>query len=172
MQSVIGSRRLSNILLAFIVTIGGFGFVIASLSSRLGRNILPILHADQLAWSPQGLVMGIYGLLALILSLYLWFVIIVDLGAGCNHFDKSNGVVTISRQGLFKTISIEVPISDIKAVKIDVREGLSPIRKLSLRIQGRTDLTLTSVGQPMALSVLESSGATLARFLNVPLEGI
>ena len=41
-QPVLGSRRLSNFLVASAVTIGGVGFLLASLSSYLGRDLLPL----------------------------------------------------------------------------------------------------------------------------------
>jgi hypothetical protein len=57
-------------------------------------------------------------------------------------------------------------------VKVDVRDGLNPRRRLALRVQGRRDLPLTRVGEPMPLAELEQGGAELARFLGVPLEGV
>jgi hypothetical protein len=170
-QRVIGSRRLSNYLLAITVSLGGFGFFLASLSSRLGRDVLPLLHASQLVWNPQGLVMGLYGAAAIILAIYLWTVIFVDLGSGSNCFDKSKGLAFITRNGLRNLIQVEIPLKEIYAIRLDIREGLNPVRRLSLRVQGRRDLPLTTVAQPQALAELEQSGATLARFLGVPLEG-
>jgi hypothetical protein len=171
-QSVLGSRRLSNILVASAVTLGCTGFFLASLSSRLGRNLLPGLSASDLVWVPQGLVMGLYGVAAILLASYLWLVIFLDLGGGSNRFDKTSGVALISRQGLRQLITVEVPLRDIQAVKVEIREGLSPMRRLALRIQGRRDLPLSRVGEPIPLADLESTGARLARFLGVPLEGL
>ena len=57
-QPVVGSRRLSNVLVAGMVTIGGVGFLFASLSSYLGRDLLPLGHPAGLVFIPQGLVMG------------------------------------------------------------------------------------------------------------------
>lgn len=171
-QRVTGARRWSNILAAVAVTIGGTGFLAASLSSRLGRNLLPMLHAAELNWIPQGIVMGFYGLAALALALFLWIVIGVDLGSGINRFDKTTGLVQITRHGLRRLIEVEIPMRDIQAVRMEVREGISPLRRLALRIRGRRDLPLTRVGEPLPLADLELSGATLARFLGVPLEGV
>ncbi|MFM7640791.1 MAG: photosystem I assembly protein Ycf4 [Cyanobium sp.] len=171
-QSVLGSRRVSNILVATVVTLGGTGFLLASLSSRLGRNLLPGLSASGLVWVPQGLVMGLYGVAAILLAVYLWVVIFLDLGGGRNRFDKTTGIASISRQGLRQLITVEIPLRDIQAVKVEIREGLSPMRRLALRIQGRRDLPLSRVGEPIPLADLESTGARLARFLGVPLEGL
>ena len=65
-QTVLGSRRLSNVLMAAVVSAGGLGFLLTSASSRLGRDLLPIGHPAALAWVPQGLVMGLYGLAAVL----------------------------------------------------------------------------------------------------------
>jgi hypothetical protein len=171
-QSVLGSRRLSNILVASLVTTGGLGFLLTSISSYFGIDLLPIGHPAELIWVPQGLVMGLYGLAAMVLCTYLWVVIGIDLGAGHNRFDKSTGQVTISRRGFRQVIEVVIPLRDVQAVKVEVRDGLSPRRRLSLRLQGRRDLPLTRVGEPMPLAQLELEGAQLARFLGIPLDGV
>ena len=171
-QTVLGSRRLSNVLMAAVVSTGGLGFLLTSASSRLGRDLLPIGHPAALAWVPQGLVMGLYGIAAVLLATYLWAVIAIDVGAGANRFDKGDGTLTVTRRGFRQLISVTTPLKDIQAVKVDVRDGLNPRRRLALRIQGRRDLPLTRVGEPMPLADLERGGAELARFLGVPLEGV
>ena len=74
-QPVLGSRRISNYLVALLVSIGGVGFLLTSASSYFGRDFLPIGHPAELIWVPQGLVMGAYGVGAVLLSSYLWAVI-------------------------------------------------------------------------------------------------
>ena len=171
-QSVLGSRRLSNLLVASAVSLGGIGFLLASASSRFGRDLLPFWHAADLIWVPQGLVMGLYGIAAVLLATYLWFVIARDVGSGVNRFDRSSGRALISRRGFRQTIDVEIPLRDIQAVKVEVRDGLSPRRRIALRVQGRRDLPLTRVGEPLPLAEVELAGANLARFLGVPLEGL
>lgn len=171
-QSVLGSRRLSNVLVALVVTTGGVGFFLTSASSFLGVDLLPIGHPAELAPVPQGLVMGLYGLAAMLLATYLWAVIAIDVGAGSNRFDRASGSATISRRGFRQKIDVQIPLREIQAVKVDVRDGLSPRRRIALRVQGRRDMPLTRVGEPMPLADLELSGAQLARFLGVPLEGV
>jgi hypothetical protein len=116
--------------------------------------------------------MGLYGIAAALLSTYLWTVIALDVGAGANRFDKASGTLTVTRRGFRELISVTTPLKDIQAVKVDVRDGLNPRRRLALRVQGRRDLPLTRVGEPMPLADLERGGAELARFLGVPLEGV
>jgi hypothetical protein len=171
-QPVLGSRRLSNLLLAVAVSIGGIGFLLTSASSYFGRDLLPVGHPAQLLWIPQGLVMGAYGAAAVLLASYLWVVIAIDVGSGRNCFDLSSDNITIERQGFRQRISFNLPCSDVQAVKVEVRDGLNPRRRLSLKLRGRRDLPLTRVGEPIALAELERSGAELARYLGVPLEGV
>lgn len=171
-QPVLGSRRLSNLLVASAVSIGGLGFLLTSASSRLGRDLLPVGHPAALVWLPQGLVMGLYGLAAVLLAAYLWSVIALDVGAGSNRFDRTTGQARISRRGFRSRIELDIPLREIQAVKVEVREGISPRRRIALRVQGRRDLPLTPVGEPMPLADLELAGARLARFLGVPLEGL
>jgi Ycf4 len=171
-QMVLGSRRPSNLLVATAVSIGGLGFLLTSASSRLGLDLLPIGHPAELTWVPQGLVMGLYGLAATLLASYLWTVIALDVGSGSNRFDRGSGKARISRRGFRQRIEVELALRDIQAVRLEVREGLNPRRRLSLRLQGRRDLPLTRVGEPIPLAELEQDGARLARFLGVPLEGL
>jgi hypothetical protein len=171
-QTVLGSRRLSNLLVALAVSIGGIGFLLASASSRFGRDLLPIGHPAELVWVPQGLVMGLYGIAAFLLATYLWTVIGIDVGSGSNRFDRTAGQALISRRGFRSRIEVAIPLREIQAIKVEVREGISPQRRLALRVQGRRDLPLTRVGEPIPLADLELAGAQLARFLGVPLEGL
>tara|TARA_Y100001968_G_scaffold98016_1_gene87981 strand:- start:20603 stop:21181 length:579 start_codon:yes stop_codon:yes gene_type:complete len=171
-KAVLGSRRLSNYLIGGMVTIGGIGFLLASVSSYLGRNFLPLGNPSSLIFVPQGLIMGLYGIAAFLLASYLWTLIAIDFGSGKNLFDKDSGNLIVSRRGLLKEIMVQIPLNEIKAVKLEVREGINPKRRISLRLKGRKDIPLTGVGQPMPLNDLEQEGAELARFLDVSLEGI
>ena len=167
-----GSRRGSNYLVGAMVSIGGIGFLLASLSSYLGKDLLPLGHPGSFIFVPQGLIMGLYGIAAFLLAIYQWALVAVNFGAGSNLFDKKSGKLSVSRRALFKEIDIEIPLKDVKAVKLEVREGLNPRRRIALRIQGRRDLPLSGVGQPVPLAELEKEGAELVRFLGVNLEGI
>ncbi len=171
-QKIKGSRKVSNYIVASMLSIGGVGFLLASLSSYFGKDYLPLGNPSTLIFVPQGLVMGLYGLLAFFLALYFWRIISIDYGSGVNRFDKNKGVLSLSRRGILKNIEIEIPIDDIKAVKLEVREGFNPLRRVSLRIKGRKDLPISRVGSPKPLLDLENEGAEIARFLEVNLEGI
>ena len=171
-QKIKGSRKVSNYLVASMLSIGGVGFLLASFSSYFGRDFLPLGNPSPLIFVPQGLVMGLYGVAAFFLAIYFWRLINIDYGSGVNRFDKNKGVLSLSRRGLFKNIEIEIPIDEIKAVKLEVREGFNPLRRVSLRIKGRKDLPISRVGSPQPLLDLENEGAEIARFLEVNLEGI
>lgn len=174
-QKIVGSRRLSNYIIATVVTLGGIGFLLSSISSYLQVNLLPFADPTQLIFIPQGLVMGLYGIAAVLLSLYLWLTILWNVGGGYNEFNRENGTVKIFRWGFpgkNRRIELTYPIEDILSIRVDIKEGLNPRRALFLKVKGKNDIPLSQVGQPISLSELENQGASLARFLGVPLEGL
>jgi Ycf4 len=174
-KEIVGSKRLSNYVWAAVSTAGGVGFFLASLSSFFQVNLLPFSDPTQLVFFPQGIAMGFYGAIGSLLGLYLWVVMALDVGGGFNEFNRKTGKAKIFRNGFpgkNRKIEIEYPLDEIQAVRVDLKEGLSPRRALYLRVKGRGDLPLTRVGQPLPLAELENQGAELARFLGVPLEGL
>ncbi|MBF2037233.1 MAG: photosystem I assembly protein Ycf4 [Leptolyngbyaceae cyanobacterium T60_A2020_046] len=174
-RTVLGARRLSNYWWATVVSIGATGFLLAGLSSYFHRDLLPFADPAQLVFVPQGIAMTFYGVAGIVLATYLWLIVLWDVGGGFNEFNKEEDRVKIFRSGFpgkNRKIELEYPLQDVLAVRVDIRDGLNPKRTLYLRLKGRQDLPLTRVGQPIALSELENQGATLARFLQVPLEGL
>lgn len=174
-QEVVGSRRLSNYFFAVIVSIGGIGFFLASLSIYFHVSLLPFAQLSDLAFIPQGIAMGFYGIAAILLATYLWLVISLDVGGGSNLFDKRSGEATIVRSGFpgkNREIKVVHALADIQAVKVVLKDGLNTKRSLYLKVKGKGDIPLTRVGQPLPIATLENQGAELARFLNVPLEGL
>lgn len=175
-QEILGARRLSNFFWAGVTAIGGTGFFLAGVSSFLNTNLLPFSDLPaQLVFIPQGIAMGFYGVAALLLCIYLCLILIWNVGSGYNEFDKSAGEARILRRGFpgkNREIKLTYPLKDLLAVRAEIKEGLNPKRSLYLKVKGKGDLPLTRVGQPISLSALENQGAELARFLQVPLEGL
>ena len=175
-KDILGARRPSNYFWAGVTAIGGVGFFLAGLSSFLHTNLLPFSDLPaQLVFIPQGIAMGFYGTAALLLCLYLSLIIVWNVGGGYNEFSKETGEARIFRRsfpGKNRTIDIRYPLKDVLSVRAEIKEGLNPKRALYLRIKGKGDIPLTRVGQPISLAELENQGAELARFLQVPLEGL
>ena len=171
---IVGSRRFSNYCFAVIVAIGASGFLLAGISSFLKINLLPFPDALQLEFVPQGLALSFYGVAGTLLELYLLYVMAIDYGSGYNEFDRNSGKVTIFRRGRTKSNNLEFTyqIADVQAVRVEIRNGLSPKRALYLRVKGKGDLPLSEVGQPISLTLLEDRAAEIAKFLVVPLEGL
>lgn len=174
-QQIIGSRRFSNYWWASVISLGAAGFFLAGISSYLHINLLPLSNPSQLIFIPQGIAMGFYGVVGTILGLYLWLTILWDVGGGYNEFNLETSQVRIFRWGFpgkNRKLDITYPTSDVQAIRVEIKEGLNPRRTLYLRLKGRNPIPLTRVGQPLPLSELENQGAELARFLEVPLEGL
>ena len=119
--------------------------------------------------------MSFYGVAGLTLALYLWLTIAWDVGAGYNEFNKTQQIVRIFRFGFpgrDRRINLVSALRDVRAVRVEVKEGVNPRRVLYLCVKGRQDIPLTRIGQPMPLEELEGRAAALARFLQVPIEGL
>jgi len=174
-QDILGARRLSNYFWAIITLMGGVGFLLAGLSSYLKVNLLLVSDPRELQFIPQGIALLFYGVAGTLLSIYLWLTITWDIGGGYNEFNKETGQVTFMRWGFpgkNRRIELKYPLEDVQSVRADVRDGLNPQRALYLRIKPKREISLTRVGEPISLSQLENQGAQLARFLEVPLEGL
>ena len=174
-RQILGSRRWSNYLWAVVTAIGGTGFLLAGLSSYTGTNLLPFADPTQLIFIPQGIAMCFYGTIGLLISTYLWLICFWNVGGGYNSFDKSAQEATIFRWGFpgkNRKIELTYPLDSITAVRVDIKEGINPKRAIYLKVKGKGDIPLTRVGQPMALSAVENRAAELARFLQVPIEGL
>jgi hypothetical protein len=172
---IVGSRRFSNIFFGVLVAIGAVGFLLAGLSSYFHTALLPMIPTPDLQFVPQGLALTGYGVAGVLLDLYLWAIVLLDVGSGFNEFNQTTQKAKIFRLGYpgkDRRIDFEYNLSDIQAIRVDIRNGLNPKRALYIRVKGKNDIPITQVGQPMALSKLEDRAAELAKFLGVPLEGL
>lgn len=174
-QSILGSRRFSNYWWAAIVSLGATGFLLAGISSYLRINLLPFTDATELVFLPQGIALSFYGTAGVFLATYLWLVTLWDVGGGYNEFNRQTGDVTIFRWGYpgkNRRIELKCKTTDVQSVRVEIKEGLNAKRAIYLRIKGKRDIPLTRVGVPLSLTELENQGAELAKFLEVPLEGL
>nr|YP_010733662.1 photosystem I assembly protein Ycf4 [Gayralia brasiliensis]YP_010733736.1 photosystem I assembly protein Ycf4 [Monostroma nitidum]WEG92933.1 photosystem I assembly protein Ycf4 [Gayralia brasiliensis]WEG93007.1 photosystem I assembly protein Ycf4 [Monostroma nitidum] len=166
--NVIGSRRVSNYWWAFIIGVGGFGFLLTGLSSYLQFNLLPIIHSEKILFFPQGLVMCFYGVLGILFSFYLVLTIFFSVGEGFNEFNKELGMVRIFRWGFpgkNRRIDLSYEMDDVKAIRVELKEGINPKRTIYLCIKGQRQIPLTRIGQPLTLEEIEIQAAELAQFL-------
>ena len=172
-QEIGGSRKISNYIIGGMLTIGGIGFLLASISSYTGIDLLPLGNPSSLLFIPQGIIMGAYGVIANLLNFYLWYMVYINFGSGSNSFDRSSKSVEIKRKGLFKDIEVKLNFDEIKSVKLDISEGFNPRRRITLVLKGRKKpLPLSGAGELKPLLQVEEEGAKLAKFLNVNLEGL
>ena len=204
---IVGERRLSNYWWAIVVFLGSCGFLFTGISSYLvgtGREapFLPLLLAlapstggqdlgissnliedfsnNVLPFFPQGLLMSFYGSLGFLLSIYWSLLIFWNVGGGFNEFDKKNGFVRIFRWGYpgkNRKIDLSYNLSDVEAIRVELKQGLDPQRTIYLCLKGSTtktkrEIPLTGIGQPLTLKEIEKQASELATFLQVSLEGL
>jgi hypothetical protein len=173
-ESVIGSRKISNIVWALLLLIGATGFLLTSISSYLNQEIIP-LFPDTIVFAPQGLIMCFYGIAGLFLSAYLWCIIFWNVGSGYNELDREKGIISIFRWGFpgkNRRIRIRCLLADIQAVHLVINEGLKTHSIISFRLKDQQYIPLIQIQESSTLQEIEERAAKLAHFLSVPIEGI
>ena len=173
-DSLDGSKRLSNYIYAAAVTLGGTGFFLTGLSSFVHVNLLPNIHYEAIQTFPQGIVLVFYGTCGLLLATYLWLLCNWNVGGGTNEFDVEKGEVTITRLGYpgkNRRIVVKLLIEDITGIRVEVDDGFQPRRAIYLQSKVRPDICLTPVGTPWTLDRLEETATSLARLIRKPLRG-
>nr|YP_010715478.1 photosystem I assembly protein Ycf4 [Todea barbara]WDE24615.1 photosystem I assembly protein Ycf4 [Todea barbara] len=174
-DSVKGSRRLSNLCWACIPVSGALGSFSVGFPSYLGKDPISILPSQQIVFIPQGIVMCFYGIAGSFLGFYLWCTIFWDVGSGYNSFDKREGIFCLFRWGFpgeNRRIRIRFMIKDIRAIRMEIKEGFYPRRVLYLKMKGRKDIPLIRIGEDSTSREMEERAAELARFLRVSIEGL
>nr|ANB40230.1 hypothetical chloroplast protein RF4 [Koshicola spirodelophila] len=172
---IIGSRRFSNYWWASVIFLGGSGFLITGISSYLHSNLLPFIQSQQISFFPQGLVMCFYGLLGILLSLYLWLTIVWNIGGGFNEFNKKDGLIRIFRWGFpgkVRCIDLCYSVKDVEAIRVELKQGFNPERTIYLRVKGKREIPLNQIGQLLTMDEIEKQAAELAKFLQVSVEGL
>ena len=170
---VIGSRRLSNYLLALLCGLGGLKFLlygygrdqgtIQSSLTQIGTFNKPSL----VSYFPQDIVMCFYGFLGLLFCFYLCLTLVWNVGGGFNIFDKQKQMVRIFRWGFpgkNRRVDLTYNMIDVTAIRLELKEGLNPRRTIYLCV-GPREIPLTQVGQPMTLEAIEKLASEIAQFL-------
>lgn len=168
-----GTRQFSNYWWAGIIALGSMGFLAAGVSSYLQGRVLPFISWGEIRFFPQGLVMCFYGVLGALFSSYLWLSVFWDVGGGFNEFNQKSGFIRLFRWGFpgkNRRIDLSNGMDEIESIRVEIKEGINPRRTIYMRIKGDRDIPLTSIGQPITVTDIESEAAELARFVGVPIE--
>lgn len=174
LESVIGSRKISNIIWAILLLIGATGFLLTGISSYLNQQIIPLLP-NTIIFSPQGLVMCFYGISGLFLSIYLWCIIFWNIGSGYNELDRETGIISIFRWGFpgaNRRIRIRCMLSDIQAIHLKINEGFRTRSVILFRLKDQQYIPFMQISETNTLQEIEEKAASIAQFLNLPIEGI
>ena len=147
---IVGSRRISNVSWAIIVSLGGLGFFLTGLSSYFNVNLLIFSDSSNITFLPQGIVLLFYGTVGSILGIFLWLTVWWDIGFGYNEYNQALNEVILYRQGF---------------------PGKN--RELKLKficLKDSREIPLTGVDRPTSLTKIEQEAVKLAQYLNVYLE--
>jgi len=170
---ITGSRRLSNLFWAAIVSLGGLGFFLTGISSYFQINLFLFSDSIKISFLPQGIVLLFYGTVGLILGIFLWLTVWWNIGFGYNEYNQSSNEITLYRQGFpgkNRNLKLNFLFNDIKSIKMKIEEGLNPKRQLFLCLKDSREIPLTGANRPISLTKIEQEAVNLAQYLNVYLE--
>lgn len=173
-QKVEGGRNFSNLILFIIIF--GLGFLLIFLGLFSFPNIdnifsLPFRYYSYIPFFPQGILMLIFGLLSIFYSLYIFLLLILDIGGGFNEFDCGEGIIRIMRRGFpwqNRNLLFTYPIEDLDYVEFTINEGLDTIRNLYLVTNDLRRIPLSSLSESLSIKEAETDARLLANFLGLP----
>lgn len=174
-DKILGSRRPSNYWWATIILLGSIGFFLVGIGSYLNIYIATLNSNNSFLFIPQGVVMTFYGMTGILISSFIWYTIILDVGSGYNEFNNNTGTITIFRLGFLgknRILKLEYKIKEVSSIKINIQEGVSAKREIYLKTKDNREIPLTKVGSPINLSAIEEQAKDISTFLNVNLEGL
>lgn len=172
---IIGSRRISNYWWASVILLGGLGFFLTGLSSYYKYSLIPQVNNNNLLFLPQGAIMTFYGTIGIIISCFLWYTIILNVGSGYNEFNKNKNLITIFRLGFpgkNRILRLQYFIDEVYSIKVFIKEGLVNNQEIYIKMKDNREIPLTKVGKFLTLNQIENEATFLAKFLGVRLEGI
>nr|WPN87285.1 photosystem I assembly protein Ycf4 [Flemingia sp.] len=184
------TRKRSNFFWAFIILLGSLGLLLLAIFSYIGMDLFffykeisdfPFIpDSIYFPFIPQGITLFFYGIAGLLISLYLWVIVIWDVGSGYDRFDKKNKKVLFLRWGFpgkNRRIILEVPMEEVQSIRIitGVIEGSIFTRTLTyesiiyMETIEQGFIPLTRIEDNLIPQQIADKAAEIARFLGVPL---
>ena len=173
-DNIKGARQISNFIWTIILSIGGIGFLLASLECYFKSDFLPLADTKNLEFVPQGITMLFYGTVALGLMIYIILLMYWHIGSGVNEIDNEREVLRIIRKGFpgqNRKVLLTYNFDKIKSVEIFVEDGLNPRRTIFICTKDQRKIPLYPSSQLFTLEEIEQKAGKLAKILNVNLEG-
>nr|AKL78979.1 photosystem I assembly protein ycf4 [Euglena viridis] len=175
-ENIVETDKLIKYLFNITILLGASSFLIVGISTYIGHNIISFFNASEIIFFPQGLTMCFYGIAGIIIGVNQLKILILKVGEGYNEFNKEKGVMTIFRKGIQgknSDISINYPLTDIEAIKIEINTGIfNNKQNIFVCIKGKNDLPIIQLEKPLKINELEEKAIEIASFLKVPVKGI
>ena len=137
--------------MGYYFTLRWIGFSLQEFQVLLGIQFLPFINILSIQFFPQGLSNVFLRNLGCYLGLYIWIILLWDLGEGFNEFNFETGQFEFSDGDFLEKIDeliYNITIEDIQSIRVEIQEGLNPKRVIYLRLQGNREIPLTRAGQP------------------------
>ena len=182
-EEIEGTNISSNYIWFILLLIIGIGFFIAGISSYLNDMDLKnngLNSFSNIKYLPQGILLVFYGTCSIFLSLLIFLLIKINLGAGKNIYDIENEVVHLSRKGFLyfnnnlklkqKIFYFSYPFSIISNLELEIKDGINPNRTIYLILKDTRRIPLNPKTKLENIYNIELKAIELAKILNIDLK--
>ena len=121
-----GACQFMNYIFSILLLLGGFRFILTGIASWNPKKTIFRTPFIGFQFFPQGIVICLYGITALVLSFYLLLNRFYSVGAGFNEYDKEKEQIHIFRWGFpgkFRRIELVYSFIDLESIVIERKIG-------------------------------------------------
>jgi hypothetical protein len=172
-RSFTGSRCLENSIWAFAMSLGGFCFFMAGLSSFWKINCLVFFNYNEVAFFPQGLILLFYGTLGSIIGTFLLLNVWWNVGSGYNEYNRDMQTVILYRRGFpgkNKTITFTFAFKNIKCIQLRIQKSIELKHQVLMSLADNREVPLIGSDPVLLLQKIEIEALSISKYLNVALK--
>lgn len=173
---VSGFKNLENfwwICFLFFISIG---FLLTGFSSYYNKNLFWFINRQNIQFFPQGFIMICFGLIGVILAIFLTLVLSWSLGSGFNEFNKQKSYIRIFRWGFPGTsrrIDLYYSWENALRIIVELNKGLFFQYIIFLEVKEKNKrknkIPLINLGKFITYEEIEKQISALSKFLKIPI---
>nr|YP_009518976.1 photosystem I assembly protein Ycf4 [Boodleopsis sp. H.0758]AYC64931.1 photosystem I assembly protein Ycf4 [Boodleopsis sp. H.0758] len=173
---VSGFKNLENFWWTCFLFFISIGFLLTGFSSYYNKNLFWFINNQNIQFFPQGFIMICFGLIGIILAIFLTLVLLWGIGSGFNEFNKQNLYIRIFRWGFPGTnrcIDLYYSWENVLKIIVELNKGLFFQYIIFLEVKEKNKkkykIPLINIGNFITFEEIEKQISALSKFLKIPI---
>lgn len=173
---VSGFKNLENFWWTCFLFFISIGFLLTGFSSYYNKNLFWFINNQNIQFFPQGFIMICFGLIGIILAIFLTLVLLWGIGSGFNEFNKQNFYIRIFRWGFPGTnrcIDLYYSWENVLKIIVELNKGLFFQYIIFLEVKEKNKkkykIPLINIGNFITFEEIEKQISALSKFLKIPI---